>query len=210
MPVMRTSSAGRQLIECFEGMFLKTYDAGEGVLTIGYGHTTAAGGPAVRRGMTITPSQADEILSNDLHPCEQQVTRLVKTPLSQNEFDALVSFEFNTGDLGKSSIPAKINAGCKAEAMDTLSRYVHGANSGRLYPGLVRRRKAERLMFEGDVDGALKLAGVHAKGADAIPQNAAPVGVGPPPRSNTPLSPPPKRSRLAAFLSLIASLFRRI
>jgi lysozyme len=209
MPVMKTSAAGRQLIECFEGLFLRTYDDGEGVLTIGYGHTSAAGGLVVSRGMAITVSKADEILTDDLHPCELRVVRLINASLNQNEFDALVSFEFNTGDLGKSSIPAKINAGRKADAMDTLSRYVHGANTGKLYPGLVRRRKAERLMFEGDVAGALKLAGAHYGGPDVPSRKAdtAPVGAGPPARSNTSPSPPPKRSLLAAFLSAVLAIW---
>jgi lysozyme len=209
MPVIRTSSPGRQLIERFEGQLLRTYDDGEGVLTIGYGHTSAAGAPLVSRGMAITASRADEILTNDLHPCELRVARLVTASLNQNEFDALVSFEFNTGDLSRSSIPAKINAGRKADAMDTLSRYVHGANSGKLYPGLVRRRKAERLMFEGDVEGALQLAGGHLGSADVTPRRAgsAGVAVGPPQRSNN-SPPPPKRSLVAAFLSAVLAIWK--
>jgi hypothetical protein len=94
--------------------------------------------------------------------------------------------------------------------MDTMSRYVHGANTGKLYPGLVRRRKAERLLFEGDVEGALKLAGVYLGNADMTRRKAGPAGVGtgPPPQSNNTPSPPPKRSLLAAFLSALLAIWK--
>jgi lysozyme len=208
--ITKTSAAGRQLIECFEGLFLKAYDDGEGVLTIGYGHTSSAGQPPVARGMVITAVEADSVLSRDLAPCEARVTKLVTAPVTQHEFDALVSFEFNTGDLARSSIPAKVNAGRRSAAMDTLLQYVHGSNSGKLYAGLVRRRKAERLMFEGDVDGALKLAGVHTGSADMMPRKGGPGPVGaqsfPSPRRSP--SPPPKRPLLAAFLSFLKAILK--
>ena len=71
---MKTSTNGRQLIESFEGLFLETYDDSDdrivapggtsrGTLTIGYGHTTAAGPPKVTPGMKITKSQADQYLT---------------------------------------------------------------------------------------------------------------------------------------------------
>lgn len=193
-----TSNAGRSLIEAFEGLFLKTYDDGEGVMTIGYGHTTAAGLPKVIRGMTISAAEADRILTNDLKPCEETVKRLIKMPLSQNEGDALTSFEFNTGDLAKSSIPAKINSGNRKAAMDTLMQYVHGANSGKAYAGLLRRRKAERLMFIGDVHGSLVVAGVTDV-SDAMPKASPPSVVK---LNPIPVTDAPKTSWLAALLSI--------
>lgn len=198
-----TSNAGRSLIEAFEGLFLKTYDDGEGVLTIGYGHTTAAGLPKVVRGMTISAAQADSILTNDLKPCEETVKRLIKVPLSQNEGDALVSFEFNTGDLAKSSIPAKINSGNKQAAMDTLMQYVHGANTGTAYKGLLRRRKAERAMFLGDITGALAIAG-GTMVSDAVPKSAPP-----PPVVMKDKPSPAKESIITTVINAFLSLFRR-
>src|ERR1700758_619687 len=105
---MRTSPAGLTLITKFEGLFLKAYDdeddhivsAGErvfGTLTIGYGHTSAAGPPRVYVGQEITEPQAEAILEADLRSVELEVEHLVKVPLSQNQFDALVSFQYNTG-----------------------------------------------------------------------------------------------------------------
>ncbi len=79
--------------------------------------------------------------------------------LTQYQFDALVSFDFNTGSLGRSSLPVKINAGRLDAAMATLLQYNHAG--GQVLAGLTRRRRAEMLMFKGDVQSALILAGAH-------------------------------------------------
>ena len=98
---VKTSADGRAFIEAFEGKFLRTYDDGTGVLTIGYGHTSTAGPPVVSRGQTITDAECDAILANDLLKVEQAVERLIDVAMTQSQFDALVSFEFNTGSLAK-------------------------------------------------------------------------------------------------------------
>jgi lysozyme len=166
--VVKTSANGRAFIEAFEGKYLHTYDDGTGVLTIGYGHTSAAGLPKVVRGMTISDAECDAILANDLGKVESQVCKLVKAPLTQAQFDALVSFDFNTGALG-TSIAGKINSGNLTAAMNTLLQYDHAG--GRVMAGLTRRRQAERLMFTGQVAAALKLAGAHAAQPDGpMPQ----------------------------------------
>lgn len=157
---MKTSVDGRAFIEAFEGKFLKTYDDGTGVLTIGYGHTSAAGLPKVFRGQTISDAECDAILAADLAAVERDVESIIHVPMTQAEFDALVSFHFNTGALRRGSIDDKINAGNIAGAMDTLLQYDHAG--GRVMPGLTRRRQAERLLFTGKVAQALKLAGAHA------------------------------------------------
>lgn len=156
----KTSSTGRQLIEQYEGLILGAYDdatdhvvkPGQGVrgtLTIGYGHTTAAGPPTVVVGQRITKDQADQILSNDLRAVENDVTRMVKVPINQNQFDALVSFHFNTGSLGKSTILRKLNAGDTTGAAAGFDLYTRGRVGGKLVPmaGLVRRRKDEKALF---------------------------------------------------------------
>jgi lysozyme len=159
MPELKTSASGRAFIEAFEGLFLKTYDDGTGVLTIGYGHTSAAGPPSVKRGQTITHDQADEILANDLAAVEKDVARYIKVQLNQPQFDALVSFHFNTGALGKGSVATKINAKDYAGAMATLLQYNKGG--GRVMAGLTRRRIAERQMFFSSVSSAMDLAATH-------------------------------------------------
>src|ERR1700759_3326521 len=105
---MKTSANGRKFIEGFEGLFLQAYDDANdhivklgqrviGTLTIGYGHTSVAGPPKVYVGQVITKDMADAILASDLTAVELEVSHLVKVPLNQNQFDALVSFQFNTG-----------------------------------------------------------------------------------------------------------------
>lgn len=154
---MKTSAEGRELIEAFEGLFLRAYYDSVHVLTIGYGHTNLADVPPfVTPSMTITKEQADEILAADLEAVERDVSKFITVPLKQYEFDALVSFHFNTGKLRTGTIDDKINAGDKPAAMQTLLQYNRAG--GQVLRGLTRRRNAERLMFEGSVPAALNLA----------------------------------------------------
>src|SRR5881397_2781928 len=94
---MQTSPAGRAAITRREGNKLTAYADSVGVWTIGVGHTSVAGPPKVTKGMTITAAQSDEILARDLSGVEASVDAMVKVPLNQNEFDALVSLVFNIG-----------------------------------------------------------------------------------------------------------------
>lgn len=153
---MKTSANGRTLIESFEGLILQAYDdatdrivpvgsTAKGTLTIGYGHTTAAGPPRVVVGQKITKEEADTILASDLKGVEADVNRLVKVPITQNQFDALVSFHFNTGGLGRSSVLRKLNSNDRQGAADALLQW--NMAGGQVLRGLVRRRQAERDLF---------------------------------------------------------------
>lgn len=153
---MKTSAKGRKFIEGFEGLILQAYDdandhivaeshTASGTLTIGYGHTDAAGPPRVYVGQRITQNEADTFLANDLASVESEVNHLVKVHLNQDQFDALVSFQFNTGHLGQSSILTLLNSGKYSEAADHLLAYNHA--NGQVMVGLTRRREAERAMF---------------------------------------------------------------
>ncbi len=154
---MKTSPDGRALIEAFEGLFLKTYYDSVHVLTIGYGHTNLADVPPfINPGDTITQQQADEILAADLAAVEKNVSKVIHAPLKQYEFDALVSFDFNTGKLRSGSVDDKINRGDKTAAMQTLLQY--NKAGGQVLRGLTRRRQAEKLLFEGHIQEALTLA----------------------------------------------------
>lgn len=142
---MKTSANGRKLIEQFEGLSLKTYDDGTGVLTIGYGHTSAAGAPKVRAGQTITRDQADSILASDLAKVEAQISNLVKVSITQNQFDALVSFQFNTGALSRSTLLKKLNVKDYKSAADEFLKW--NMAGGKVLQGLIKRRQAERELF---------------------------------------------------------------
>lgn len=142
---MRTSAKGRKFIEQFEGLFLHAYNDGAGVCTIGYGHTDAAGPPSVRYGMLCTEADADAWLSTDLAKVEREVSELVKVPLTQGQFDTLVSFEFNTGGLGRSTLLKRLNAGDYACVPSELAKWDRAG--GAVMRGLTRRRAAEGAMW---------------------------------------------------------------
>lgn len=142
---MKTSEWGLKFIKRFEGLYLHTYDDGVGVATIGYGHTSSAGGPKVTWGQTITREEADQLLKDDLARVEKDVERLVKVPLNQNQFDALVSFHFNTGGLGKSTLLKKLNKGDYDSVPTELMKWNKGG--GSVMAGLVTRRNEEGKLF---------------------------------------------------------------
>lgn len=92
---MKISEKGIEFIIKEEGEVLTAYTCPAGVLTIGIGHT----GKDVKEGMKITKEQSRELLKNDLIRFENSVSRSVKVNLTQNQFDALVSFAFKTGSI---------------------------------------------------------------------------------------------------------------
>ncbi|NEQ42646.1 MAG: lysozyme [Leptolyngbya sp. SIOISBB] len=144
------NAAGLELIKHFEGRELRAYQDSVGIWTIGYGHTSAAGPPQVRAGMTITEQGAEDILKKDLELFENGVRDRVKVSMNSNQFSALVAFSFNVGlgALGSSTLLRKLNGGDYREAADQLLRWVKAG--GATLPGLVRRRDAERALFLGE------------------------------------------------------------
>jgi lysozyme len=146
---VRTSAKGIALIKAFEGCRLKAYRDAVGVLTIGWGHTNHHP-PAFSAGARWTQQQADAVLIDDLVRFEQRVERLVKVPLAQHQFDALVSFDFNTGALHKSTLLKRLNLKDYAGAAAQFARW--NKAGGMVLAGLVRRRASETLMFLGEDD----------------------------------------------------------
>lgn len=118
------------------------WDGGEvkGTLSIGFGHTNAAGLPKIEQGMRCTRAEADEILSRDLGPCERAVDRLLKVEVTQHQFDMLVDTYFNCPTGAVAAIKL-FNAG-RADAVPAkLLQYV--CSKGERMQGLVNRRNAE-------------------------------------------------------------------
>lgn len=146
---MKTSAAGRKAITEREGLRLKAYRDSANILTIGVGHTSAAGPPTVMPGMTITAALADQILTRDLSIFEKAVNASVTVPLNQNEFDALVSFAFNigAGAFQKSTLLKELNKGNRYGAANELLRWDKAG--GKKLKGLTNRRMAERDQFLG-------------------------------------------------------------
>jgi lysozyme len=144
---MTPSSACVNLVKEFEGCRLGAYQDVRGIWTIGYGHT----GESVVAGMIITPGQATAFLESDLTRASASVDALITMPLSQDQYDALVSFEFNTGALKGSTLQRLLNGGQYALAADQFLAWNKSTIDGQLVvvPGLTRRRQAERALFLG-------------------------------------------------------------
>jgi len=144
---MTSSPAATDLIKQFESLRLDAYLCPAGVWTIGWGHTAG-----VREGLRITAELAEEFLRRDIAQVNQGLATVIHVPLTQGQYDALVSLCFNLrgGALRLPSIAprlvAKINAGDYQGAADELLD-IDRAN-GKVLPGLVRRRVAERALFE--------------------------------------------------------------
>ena len=141
---MKTSQKGIDLIKRFEGCSLTAYKCPAGRWTIGYGHTNG-----VEKGQKITKKQAESFLKEDIEFYEDGVNKYVSAPLTQNQFDALVSFTYNVG-LGAfktSTLRQKLNAGDYTGAAKEFPRW--NKSSGFVLNGLIARRKAEKELFEG-------------------------------------------------------------
>lgn len=144
MTLMTTSQNGINLIKGFESCKLYAYRDSVGIPTIGYGHTKG-----VKMGMSITQSQAESFLKDDLKPCEQALNR-IGVNFTQNQFDALVSWIFNLGEgrFKSSTMYKKIIS--KASDTDITDQMIKWHNAGnKPLLGLKRRRVAEANMFIG-------------------------------------------------------------
>lgn len=139
---MKASQAGIDAIKDYEGVRLKAYDDGVGVWTIGVGHTAG-----VKRGDVIDMERVDEFLRADLADAERAVNARVVAPLTQDQFDALVSFVFNVGAGAfiASTLLKKLNARDYDGAADEFLRW--NKAGGRVLAGLTKRRISERMMF---------------------------------------------------------------
>lgn len=142
---MNISDKGLALTKASEGLVLTAYpDPGThgDPWTIGYGHT----GPEVHQGMSVSPSEAEELLRNDLAIFEAAVSHMAPV-CTQGQFDALVDFAFNCGrkNLQGSTLLRLHNAGEYGAASNEFGKWTHAA--GHVLPGLVKRRAAEAALY---------------------------------------------------------------
>jgi len=181
----RISSVGLDLIKKFEGChdirsdgMVHSYRDPVDVWTIGYGHTKG-----VKSGQSISMEKAEEFLLEDVKDAVWAVRKFVKVPLTQYQFDALVSFTFNlgSGNLRGSTLLRILNAGQYDKVPEQLNRWNKGKVNGKLVElrGLTRRRSAEAALFMMDTP----LAG---DGGDLMVQK---------PRAGTPTTKPLVKSR---------------
>lgn len=137
------ASHAATLVASFEGDVLKAYQDGNRVWTIGYGHT----GQDVHPGLVWTEDQAIAALRTNLLTSENDIERTVLVPVNQNEFDALTSFDYNigVGHLRSSTTLRLLNEGNRQGASDAMLLW--DKVDGKVSPGLLRRRTAERALF---------------------------------------------------------------
>lgn len=145
---MRISDKGIELIKHFEGCSLTGYLDPVGVPTIGYGHTITA-----QVGAVIDQEWAEKLLRGDLRRFELGIDTMVAVPLTQGQYDALVSFAFNLGlgNLSRSTLLKILNMGNYEAAAKEFPRW--NKAGGKVLRGLTRRREAEKQLFlTGEVD----------------------------------------------------------
>lgn len=163
---MKLTDAGLYALALHEGLVPGPYLDSVGVWTYGIGHTAAAGNPdpaKMQRGMPadLDAGIADviDLFRQDVAKYEAAVVRAVKVPLKPHQFDALVSFHYNTGAIAKASLVKKLNAGDYAGAGSGLMAWTKN-------PELIERRKAERDLFLSGTypGGAVNVWGVTEAG----------------------------------------------
>lgn len=164
---MKLTDQGIDVLCDREGCRLTAYYDSVGVLTIGYGHTSAAGAPTVYQGMTITQKEAQEIFSRDVASYEAAVLKTIKVAMAPHEFDAYTSLCYNIGPGGfSSSTTAKrFNAGDKKGAAEAILWW-------NIPSEIMDRRRGEYYQFL----GRCAEARVPASGppAGATPVSSAP------------------------------------
>lgn len=215
---MRTSPQGVAEIAAHEGIVLSPYKDSVGVLTIGVGHTKGAGSPDPAQfpmGVEQPLSAILAVFRADLARFEARVNRAVMVPLKQHEFDALVSFDFNTGGIEKATLTKRLNAGDRRGA-------IAGFDGWHRPPEIIgRRNKEKRLFADGVYSGGGKATVYPASAAGKVQWSKgrvvdvlalmAPVTVDPPfqlPPDFEPPEPRPAEPRQGLLAWLIRFLNR--
>jgi len=171
--LLSLSGVGAAGIIAHEGWVKVGYKDPVGIVTACAGHTATA-----ELGRVYTDAECHELLRQDVREAEQAVRRLVKVRLTQDQFDALVSFTFNVGqgNLARSTLLRKLNAGDCWGAADEFLRWNRAG--GQVFRGLTIRRQDERNLFikgcapNVAYDPALITAKVHPELSD-LPSYAA-------------------------------------
>ena len=155
---LTTSDQGINFIKQFEGFSSNLYNDAVGHCTIGYGtlvhRGNCNGSESYGFQAGISKQRATELLKQEAGKVEEVINANVTTPLSQSQFDSLVSFAYNvgTGAFKKSTLLKKLNNGDYSAVPKELKRWVKGG--GKTIQGLVRRRDAEANLFANGIYSA--------------------------------------------------------
>jgi len=144
---MKVSQTGLDLIKHFEGLSLKAYKCPAGVWTIGYGTT---GVPEARLGVVISAARAEELLAIDVDKFSRQVWVLVSdVVINQRQMDALIAFAYNVG-IGAFKTSTLLKKLLQKDYTGASKEFLRWTKAkGKELPGLVKRRRAESLLFLG-------------------------------------------------------------
>ena len=151
---------GIELIKRFEGFEPEIYIDAAGYPTIGYGHLLLPGEEEMFKN-GISEAAGEALLIKDVLRTEQAVLRLINVSLNDGQFDALVSFTFNLGSgaLQRSTLRRVVNREEHEEVPYQLMRWVWAG--GRKLQGLVRRRKAEAVLYLSHCSSENKVASTN-------------------------------------------------
>jgi lysozyme len=139
---------GIAIIRKYEGLRLQAYICPSGLATIGFGATFYENGTRVQLGDKISRDRADQLLFFQVKLFADEVQRIVKVKLDENQLGALVSFCFNVGGaaFGKSTLAKKVNANPSDSTIrNEFMRWTRGG--GKVLPGLVKRREEEANLY---------------------------------------------------------------
>lgn len=145
---MKTSDEGVRLIEKFEGFSPKMYMDPVGLPTIGFGTLLDTKEEQYLKTATISRIEAEVLLRKELYPIEAALNKMVRVPINQNQFDALVSFCYNlgTGALKTSTLLQKINQNpADPDIAGEFAKWHHAG--GKDLPGLKARRLEESRLY---------------------------------------------------------------
>lgn len=140
MPTMKVSKEGLMELIGHEAIVLTPYKDVVGVWTIGVGHTKNAGPPDPKNHKGLTVKEAVALFEKDVAKFAKDVNAAVKVAVSQTEFDALVSFHFNTGAIRRASLVKSLNAGKRDKAAVEFMNW-------KKPPAIEKRRKKEQKLF---------------------------------------------------------------
>lgn len=139
---MKISQTGIDLIKSFEGFSAEPYKDGGGVWTQGFGHTK----DITADSFAIDEAKGEEWLKADLSAAEHAINLHIGPPLTHNQFDALSSLVFNVGSAPlRKSMGTYLNQCNYSAAANQFTLWCH--DNGKLVPGLLRRREAEKALF---------------------------------------------------------------
>lgn len=148
---MKVNLRGEEMIKSYEELRLKAYLCPAKIPSISYGVTKYENGSKVKLVDEISKERAEELFKFTLGEFEKQVEKLIKVPVNENQFSALVSFSYNVGigNFKSSTLLRKLNSEDYIGASNEFERWIY--SNGKKLEGLKKRRKSEKELFLAEI-----------------------------------------------------------